>query len=951
MRKQTVYPAMFMREDYRVDPPEELEKKINSLIEAMTAEEKFSLLAGQQEPDQWGKIGNAGYQWGVPRLGIPEAVMYDGPAGVTGIVETTGLPQPSLLGCTWDEDMAYAFGQVAASENAACAGNYQLAPQVDTIHSPHFARNKDMKSEDSFLVARLAAAETKGIQDQHVVATVKHLSVANSMPGFFSKVSQNVIVDEQTLHETYLRPFEEAVKYADAGSIMNSYNCVNGHFSTDNREINVGILRDQWGFKGSVMSDWGSVHNFTLNRGMDIEMPSPAFNDVNRIIKNLQRGKISMDDIDCAAKHVLYGMARAGLLSLVKLDEDGKVMEDRNHPLPIRMEWRYEEAVQSGLLEKNQEIAKTILKEGTVLLKNEGVLPLKNVDNTVLIGLGSLYPVCGEMQERGYGRLLRMKSGQEALEDVTGIKIPAYVGDDYVGEPIPPEVLFLDAECSKNGVKRTAGIRPCDWMIDRQEEGPGGMGAALNSFAVFDEDGEIVNIGFGGSSIPNEDETSGEEICDANIDFTTGIRAYTNGESGRAFSSGAWTWKTYLRAPESGLYKLKLESIGGDARFLICIDGKWKEIASATTREGTQWPWDNVTCTPTGMGVIGEEVELIKGNVYPMIVMARHTVVKKDLQVRAAWVTRSMAEKNWREAIAAASKADQVIFFAVNRGDYNPIRGMYADRSQIPDISLVENQKTLLQNVAQAMRTDAKLIVVLQTSNAIACGDIEEYADAMITSYMGGQEACTVLAEILMGKINPSGKLTQTWPKNSADTPLSDSMEHYKEREFGVPLEDEIRIQLTEGIFFGYRWYDKSKVEPLFAFGHGLSYTSYAYSNLDIQREGNCFIASFDVTNTGKVAGDEIVQLYLGKAAVPAYVQMAEKQLAGFVRVKNLQPNETRRVCITVDERALYYWDIAWNLQSRADGTKDKWHLATGRRELIIGASSSDIRLRTFIEV
>ena len=99
--QSTKYPAEFTEKDYHIDSPEVRDRKIEALIRAMTWEEKLSLLGGSTEPAEKGKIGNAGYQWGVPRLGVPEVVMYDGPAGITGIVETTGLPQPSLLGCTW----------------------------------------------------------------------------------------------------------------------------------------------------------------------------------------------------------------------------------------------------------------------------------------------------------------------------------------------------------------------------------------------------------------------------------------------------------------------------------------------------------------------------------------------------------------------------------------------------------------------------------------------------------------------------------------------------------------------------------------------------------------------------------------------------------------------------------------------------------------------------------
>lgn len=228
----TKYPAILTRRDLKKDAPEVLERKISALLRAMTTEEKLSLLGGAKEPEGKGKIGNAGYQWGIPRLGVPEVVMYDGPAGITGIVETTGLPCPALLGSTWDDSLAYAFGKIAATECAACSGNFLLAPQLDVIRSPHFYRNKDMKSEDSYLCARMGAAEVKGVQENGVVATVKHFTAANLFGDDLSHFPGQ-LVDEQTLHETYCRPFEAAVG-AGAGSVMNAYNKINGNFVSAN---------------------------------------------------------------------------------------------------------------------------------------------------------------------------------------------------------------------------------------------------------------------------------------------------------------------------------------------------------------------------------------------------------------------------------------------------------------------------------------------------------------------------------------------------------------------------------------------------------------------------------------------------------------------------------------------------------------------------------------------
>ncbi|MBO5503037.1 MAG: glycoside hydrolase family 3 C-terminal domain-containing protein [Lachnospiraceae bacterium] len=977
--KFTSYPERFTRNDLHIDPPEEGERKIRALVEAMTMEEKFSLLGGSKEPEDKGKIGNAGYQWGVPRLGIPEAVMYDGPAGITGVVETTGLPQPSLLGCTWDDEMAYEFGAVAASEAAACSGNYLLAPQVDVIRTPHFVRNRDMKSEDSYLAGRLGAAETRGCQDQGVVATIKHFAVANTFgPSFFEH--PDLQVDEQTLHEQYCRSFEMSIREGGAGSVMNSYNHVNGSWMSAGRPLLKGILRDQWGFKGSVMSDWGSVHEFTLNKGMDMEMPYPAYNNANRILKRIRSGEMTFEDVDEAVAHVLYAMSTVGLLGLVKLDEEGKVMPDPYHTAPIQMEWLYEEKKAEGLFDENAKKAEKIVEEGAVLLKNDGVLPLSRealAGKVALIGLGSRYPVTGDQQERSFGTIRRMQSGSEALEKETGLRFKDYPGIDYVGEPIPAEVLFRDAAASEPGLTRTYGILEEDRDPLAAAEGPGGAGQAFNGFAFVDEDGVPLETGmtsYNADSARRQAEHQPGEFCcvDSMINFTTGTdgnggvnKTYRNGADGTAFTNEeTYTWKGFLKAPETGDYSLLLECVGGMASFFIRTESGWQEAGRSAMREWAQWPWESLICTREGMGITGKSFSLKEGEIYEILVHARQCVKDKDLQIRLAWQTPSFAKKNYEEAVAAAREADTIIYYACEKVMGSPY-GRVAEKSPL---EMSGDQADLFRDVLAAKKSDSKLIVIIQTSNARAISEWEPDANAILTAYHPGQEGAGVIAGILAGRINPSGKLSQTWPKRTQDTPITDTPEHFEERGVGTGsygTGSGVKIRLGEGIFNGYRYYDKAGVEPMYPFGHGLSYTSYEYSGLEIAEtkcgtaEAPCpdedfastFRVSFDVTNTGDRAGDEIVQLYLGAAEVPAYMQIAEKQLVGYARLKNIAPGETRRAEITIDPRMLCSWDVAGSLKERSDGTKDKWTKVRGERELMVGASSRDIRLRGSIHV
>ncbi len=956
MRNTTTYPAYFTRNDYKIESDEVVEAKIAALLRAMTPTEKFSMVAGSIEPAEKGKVGNAGYQWGCPRLGIPESLLYDGPAGVTGILETTGIPQPALLGCTWDEQSAYNFGKIAAEENAASSGNYQLSPQVDTIHSPHFMRNKDMKSEDSYLVSRLSVAETKGTKDQNVIATIKHFTVANSFGSSMFDMP-DVQVDEQTLHEQYLRPFEDTIKLGNALALMNSYNSVNGNYCSASKWLLKDILRDQWQFKGVLMSDWGSVHEYCLNKGLDLEMPLPAYQNADRIIKSMVKGETTMDDVDLAVRHSLYALGKIGMLSLVELDENGEVKEDLNHPLPIQCEWRFEEEVAGGMFERHEEMAREIVAKGITLLKNDGTLPLTSIDesgDTVLIGLSTKVPVAGEMQERSYGRLCRMKTAEEAFEQVTGKKVPAYIGVDYLGEVIPADALYQDAACTVLGLKRTYGVTQEDRDKAPMVAGIGGGGAALAMFAATDEDGERVRIGLGdwNSHADTPAGVIGELCCvDSTLDFSTKSKTYLNGPDGNAFHEhGNYTWSGYLKAPETGEFNLKLCSIGGPARFLINIDGEWKEIARITTRESTQWPWDNVVCTETGMAYNGNRYQLEKGKSYQIIAYAEHDVQKKDLQIQIRWIPPAKKQKDHAEAVQAAAKAKNIVFYAVNAKDNKRFEFGAGAAPEPRDIGLQPDQKALLTDVIAAKAKDARITVVVQTSNAVAVGEWCDKVNAIVTGYMAGQEEAPVMAEILTGVRNPTGKLAQTWPKTSADTPLSDTQDHFLTREYGKKIDGKNILQLTEGIFWGYRWYDRFDVEPAFCFGHGLSYTTYTYANAKVEPKGATFEVTVDVTNTGTVTGDEIVQLYLGPASdIPAYVQMAEKQLCGFTRVEGIAPGETRTVSVEVDERSLSYWDVGAVLKTRADGTRDKWHRTTGGRMLYVAASSRDIRAQLTI--
>lgn len=966
MLLQTKFPKYYKKEDRKKESAEVISGKVEALIKYLTLQEKMDLLYGGEEPEEVGKLANGGYLPGAPRLGVPEIRMYDGPAGITSIKDTTGLPMPILLAATWDEEMAYNFGKVAASENAAVAGNCQLGNQVDTIRTPHFSRNKDMKGEDYYLSSRLGIAEVKGVQDQGVMATLKHFAAANST-GF--NIKMNEVIDEQTLHQVYLRQFEDAVNEGNAASVMTTYSSINGHYATDSEYLNKKVLREMWNFKGASMSDWGANHNMTLNKGTDIEMPRAAYNSAYRILRGLRDGSITWEDVDNGARHVLYAMGTAGLLSMVQLDQEGRPFEEYGRTEPIQMEWRYEEEKKDGLLEKNAQIALEIAREGIVLAKNQGqALPLMEDDysgenSVALIGQGAVRALCGFGQERSFGRLERMISPVEYLDEMVDGNIVAKKGIDICGEPIPKEYLYQDIDCTKAGVVRTYGVSKEDTeLAPAFVFGPGGGGLEFNGVVgELDEYGELVennlmNTWKRGSVIGacNDKEIGSIAGVEENIDCNCGtiagkiVKNYKNSENGTAIPfGGRYTWKTYLKAPESGTFKLKLETIGGEATFIIKVGDEWIRVGSSMMREGAHWPWDCVLCTEEGMGIITKLVTLEKDQIYPIVVYGAALDPNKDLQVRVAWVTPSMVKNDYQDALDAAQKARKVVLFLNENEDESGFFVLDKEKLELP-----EEQMRLFRDIRDITRKEgSKLIVVYQGAGILAAEEWKEGSDAVVVTYLPGQEGARALAEILTGKVNPTGKLSHSWPMKDEDTPISDTVLHRKMRMKGIPDEGAVNVYFSEGIYFGYRWYDKYEVEPAFCFGHGISYTSYEYSNLMIKPISNTFQVECDVENVGKIAGDEIIQLYIGDTEVPEGIQMAKKQLVGFKRVKNLQPGEKRHVTMTIEYKDLCYWNPTIELITRSDGRKDKYVPAYGERKIYVGASSRDIRLIGKIKV
>ena len=490
------------------------------------------------------------------------------------------------------------------------------------------------------------------------------------------------------------------------------------------------------------------------------------------------------------------------------------------------------------MLEEDAEKCYAFAAKGISLLKNENMLPLKKDDDVAVIGLGGSHLIAGYDQERPFGRVCRMISPAEALkQQIPNVK--STVGIDIVGTAIPAEFLYQDAECTRQGLVRAYGILHEDGACP-QNFGPGGAGQAFDAsgFAPDDDcdaDEEQINfgppVGSANAAAEMPGKVAGElAAVDSTIDFTCGTmdgkinQTYKNGPDGTAFELGeAYTWKGYLKAPETGTYTLAMEAIGGQTAFRIALDGSTYEfVGNTNTREGSHRAWGNVVPIPEGMDIQKKEFHLEAGRVYPISLYGRATLHHKDLQMRIAWITPSEKERNYADALAlAASHRKAILFVHANKEAES---GMMSFPVTLTSLELPQDQKQLLLDVAAAAKKNGnELCVCVSGGIPVAMGSWENQADSILQLWLPGQEGGRAAADILTGRVNPSGKLAQSLPAFDEDTLVSDSTEHRIRRHDGFGDDkNKLVVEFEEGINFGYRWYDSEGKAPLYPFGHGL---------------------------------------------------------------------------------------------------------------------------------
>jgi len=741
MKKSIMIAALLLTGVSALAQPQLRKDNIDEVLAAMTLEEKATLLVGGARAQIVNGVtsgvaaqvpGAAGNTRPIERLGIPGTVLADGPAGLRiqptrqGTSQTfycTGFPVGTLLASSWDTALVEQVTTAMGEEVHEYGVDVLLAPGMNIHRNPLCGRNFEYFSEDPLLSGKMAAAYVRGIQKNDVGTSIKHYAVNNQET---NRNEDDARVSERALREIYLKNFEIAVKESDPWTVMSSYNQLNGEYTQQKKDLLTTILRDEWGYKGIVMTDWGSKAGTVKSAWSGNDLMEPGNEtEIQRIVAAVKDGSLDIQDVDRNVRNMLNYIVKT----------------------PSFAKYKY---TNKPDLKAHAQVARQAAGESIVLLRNEGVLPLKGSEKVALYGISAL---------------------------------------DFVA---------------------------------------GGTGSGdVNKAYVVNMEEAMVGAGF--------------QLDKTLSDYYKAYIAYDKAQT--AISGTVFSWFT---------------------------SRKLSEIA-----------------------------------------------------IPAA-------------AIANEAKANDVAVVVLGRN-----AGEGADRKQIDDFELTSVERELLRDVSTAYHAvGKKVVVVLNIGGVIETNSWKNLVDAIVLPWSPGQEGANAVADVLTGKVNPSGKLPMTFPVNFMDHPSSANFPYnYQQAQNSgwgwgprQPQKDVDYTNYEEGIWVGYRFFNTAKVGVSYPFGFGLSYTSFAYSKPVVKATVSGFEASITVTNTGKVAGKEVVELYV--TAPEAGLVKPARELKAFAKTRELKPGESQTLKLVVDNYGIASFNDA----------NSAWEAPAGTYKVCFGASVEDIR-------
>ena len=804
-----------------MDPSLSTEARVNDLVGRMTLDEKI---------DQMMNAAPA-----IDRLHVPQYNWWNECLhGVARAGLATVFPQAIGLGATWDTDLIFRMSTAISDEARAKHQDFVRkgkrliyqgltfwSPNINIFRDPRWGRGQETYGEDPFLTGKLAIPFIKGLQGDDpkyfkTIATVKHFAVHSGPEP--ERHYFDAVTDERDLRETYLPQFEMSIKEGDAYSVMCAYNRYNGEACCGSDKLLNGILRDEWGFKGYIVSDCGAIADIyehhkvvaspeaaaalAVKSGCDLEC-STVYQHLKEAVKD---DLISEKQIDVAVKRLFTARFKLGMFDppeMVKYTHiPYSVVDNKAH----------------------QELALEAARKSIVLLKNENhILPLKKDIGTVaIIGpnadqwltlLGNyngtpsdpITPLRGIREKlAGHSKVLYAQ-GSELAEG-----LPTF-------EKIPADVLFH----GKNGKGLEA-----DYYNNRN----------FNGSVLF---------------------TSVDPVLDANWHDKSPRKDMDADNFGVI-------WNGEIVPEHSGIYQLGIITT---CKVSIYLDDSLIIFTAYHYRDEYGDPRLKKS----------SPVKLEAGKKYKIKVEAGESY--GDALVQLVWALQGTGpSKNLKkEALKVAEKADVVVMcmglsprLEGEQMDVDIDGFIGGDRTKL---TLPDVQEELLKEVYALGKP---VVLVLINGSALAVNWSNDHIPAIVEAWYPGQAGGQAIADVLFGDYNPGGRLPVTFYKSVNDIP---------------PFEDYNMKGRTYRYFTG---------NPLYPFGYGLSYTSFKYDNLQVKdsyKTGDTVTVSVNVKNTGNIAGDEVVQLYVSN--LDANVPVPIHSLEGFKRIQ-LKPGETKTVHFSV---------------------------------------------------
>jgi beta-glucosidase len=786
------------------------EERVNDLVGRMTLEEKAAQLLYTAPA--------------IPRLGIPEYNWWNEALhGVARAGYATVFPQSITIANSWDEELMLDVANAISDEARAKyheflrrgePGIYHgltfWSPNINIFRDPRWGRGHETYGEDPYLTGRMGLRFVQGMQGSDTtylktVATAKHYAVHSGPEPLRHEF--NAEPGERDLRETYLPAFRTLVKEGGVYSVMGAYNQFRGHPACASEEL-YGILRDEWGFDGYIVSDCWAVSDFyrfqgyaddaaeaaaqALKAGTDLECGV----DYRHLMESHRRGLITEADIDRAVKRVMEARFRLGMF-----DPDS-IVEYAQIPY------------QANCSDYNRSLARKAACESIVLLKNEaGLLPLKR-------GIRSI-AVIGPNADN-WEALVGNYNGipKEPVTVLDGIRAKA--GDCT-------EILYAEGSDLAPGIHNLVVIPSCFLSTLDGRQGVKGEyydSREMKGDPLFTRTDDKVDFYW--------ENNSPHQSMPVN-DF--GIR-----------------WTTDLVPPVTGRYAL---GAWGSSDYLVIVEGdtlmRYRGEHHAFHKE--------------------VEIDLTAGERKRIEIVYRNWGGDADMKLLWALPRQNLVEA----AVETAARADVIVLaLGLSQRLEGEEMGIDIDGFSGGDrtsLNLPKNQEELLKAM---INTGKPVVVILMNGGPIASLQAEEKAAAVLLAGYPGVEGGSAVADVIFGDYNPAGRLPVTYYRSVDQLP---------------PFDEYDMTNRTYRYFTG---------EPLYPFGYGLSYTTFGYSGLELPEKsvtGSDVTVRVTVTNTGSMAGDEVVQLYVTdeKASTPRPV----RQLAGFRRIR-LEPGESRDVVFVI---------------------------------------------------